>query len=106
MPSQSTSPKKQRLTLAQLAAYDDILTDALVDHVSHYSSETREIVRSYLFAGLLLDEHSKEQDRISFFTRNSGGRRHINSSEKRYRRERCGKSRGANAGFTWPPEVL
>ena len=27
-------PSKQRLTLAQLAAYDDILTDALVDHVS------------------------------------------------------------------------
>jgi hypothetical protein len=26
--------KKQRLTLSQLAAYDDILTDALVDHVS------------------------------------------------------------------------
>ena len=33
MPSQVQSPKKQRLTLAQLAAYDDILTDALVDHV-------------------------------------------------------------------------
>ncbi|KAG0647659.1 Histone-lysine N-methyltransferase [Hyphodiscus hymeniophilus] len=30
MPSQ-TSPKKQRLTLAQLTSYDDILTDALVD---------------------------------------------------------------------------
>lgn len=26
--------KRQRLTLAQIAAYDDILTDALVDHVS------------------------------------------------------------------------
>jgi histone-lysine N-methyltransferase SUV420H len=26
--------KRRRLTLAQLAAYDDILTDALVDHVS------------------------------------------------------------------------
>lgn len=26
--------KKNQLTLAQLAAYDDILTDALVDHVS------------------------------------------------------------------------
>lgn len=28
------APARQRLTLAQLAAYDDILTDALVDHVS------------------------------------------------------------------------
>ena len=37
MRSQVQSPKKQRLTLAQLAAYDDILTDALVDHVSLFS---------------------------------------------------------------------
>lgn len=27
------TPKKDRLTLSQLAGYDDILTDALVDHV-------------------------------------------------------------------------
>ena len=26
------TPKKDRLTLSQLAGYDDILTDALVDH--------------------------------------------------------------------------
>ncbi|KHJ35606.1 putative histone-lysine n-methyltransferase set9 protein [Erysiphe necator] len=30
--------KKQRLTLAQLAAYDDILTDALVDHVYFWAT--------------------------------------------------------------------
>ena len=36
MPSRTSTPttKRQQLTLAQLAAYDDILTDALVDHVS------------------------------------------------------------------------
>jgi hypothetical protein len=33
-----TSPKKERLTLAQLTSYDDILTDALVDHVGFHSS--------------------------------------------------------------------
>lgn len=33
MPPRSGSPHKQRLTLAQLTAYDDILTDALIDHV-------------------------------------------------------------------------
>ena len=33
-PSKAAAAKKQRLTLAQLSAYDDILTDALVDHVS------------------------------------------------------------------------
>ncbi|KAH7348721.1 hypothetical protein BKA65DRAFT_550788 [Rhexocercosporidium sp. MPI-PUGE-AT-0058] len=38
MPSRPTSPKKQRLTLAQLAAYDDILTDALVDHVYFWTT--------------------------------------------------------------------
>ncbi|PTB66219.1 hypothetical protein BBK36DRAFT_1119269 [Trichoderma citrinoviride] len=30
--------KKQRLTLAQLAAYDDILTDALVDHAFYWAT--------------------------------------------------------------------
>jgi histone-lysine N-methyltransferase SUV420H len=33
-PSKNAPAKKQRITLAQLSAYDDILTDALVDHVS------------------------------------------------------------------------
>lgn len=33
-PSRTTAAKKHRLTFAQLSAYDDILTDALVDHVS------------------------------------------------------------------------
>lgn len=36
--SQPVPAKKQALTLAQLAAYDDISTDALVDHVSADSS--------------------------------------------------------------------
>ncbi|KAH8805598.1 hypothetical protein F5884DRAFT_452575 [Xylogone sp. PMI_703] len=33
-----SKPKKERLTLAQLAAYDDILTDALVDHVYYWTT--------------------------------------------------------------------
>jgi hypothetical protein len=33
-PSQNAANKKPRMTLAQVSAYDDILTDALVDHVS------------------------------------------------------------------------
>lgn len=35
-PSQTATSKKPkpRMTLAQVSAYDDILTDALVDHVS------------------------------------------------------------------------
>ncbi|KAE8447963.1 hypothetical protein EG329_010035 [Mollisiaceae sp. DMI_Dod_QoI] len=38
MPAKTSSPKKERLTLAQLAAYDDILTDALVDHVYFWTT--------------------------------------------------------------------
>lgn len=33
-PNPSAALKKQQITLAQLSSYDDILTDALVDHVS------------------------------------------------------------------------
>ena len=32
--AEDSSPKKARLTISQLAAYDDVLTDVLVDHVS------------------------------------------------------------------------
>lgn len=35
--AKSAGAKKQSLTLAQLAQYDDILTDALVDHVSFFT---------------------------------------------------------------------
>lgn len=35
MPRAATLSKRPQLTLAQLSAYDDILTDALVDHVRH-----------------------------------------------------------------------
>lgn len=34
MPGVSAASKRQPLTLAQISSYDDILTDALVDHVS------------------------------------------------------------------------
>lgn len=36
MPPKCPSEKKHRLTLARLTSYDDILTDALVDHVRYY----------------------------------------------------------------------
>lgn len=39
MPPKASNPtKKQALTLAQLSAYDDILTDALVDHVYYWTT--------------------------------------------------------------------
>ncbi|KAF8861318.1 hypothetical protein BDZ45DRAFT_723939 [Acephala macrosclerotiorum] len=38
MPTKQSPQKKERLTLAQLAAYDDILTDALVDHVYFWTT--------------------------------------------------------------------
>ena len=39
-----TPLKKERLTLTQLAGYDDILTDALVDHV-RLNRSTRRCIR-------------------------------------------------------------
>ncbi|KAL8986827.1 MAG: hypothetical protein Q9177_003917 [Variospora cf. flavescens] len=42
----SAAPKKERLTLSQLASYDDILTDALVDHVCVESSSSTARVAS------------------------------------------------------------
>ena len=38
---EQTTPKKARLTIAQLAAYDDVLTDVLVDHVSPLCFDSR-----------------------------------------------------------------
>lgn len=37
-PSKALSARKQALTLTQLATYDDILTDAIVDHVGGRTS--------------------------------------------------------------------
>ncbi|POR32459.1 Histone-lysine N-methyltransferase [Tolypocladium paradoxum] len=37
-PKSAAAAKRQRLTLAQLATYDDILTDALVDHVFYWTT--------------------------------------------------------------------
>ncbi|OBS17737.1 hypothetical protein FPOA_09469 [Fusarium poae] len=37
-PSQTAANKKPRMTLAQVSAYDDILTDALVDHVFYWTT--------------------------------------------------------------------
>ncbi|KAF4989680.1 hypothetical protein FGRMN_8949 [Fusarium graminum] len=37
-PSQNAVNKKPRMTLAQVSAYDDILTDALVDHVFYWTT--------------------------------------------------------------------
>ncbi|OTA60711.1 hypothetical protein K449DRAFT_332103 [Hypoxylon sp. EC38] len=37
-PNQSTALKKQQITLAQLSSYDDILTDALVDHAYYWTT--------------------------------------------------------------------
>ncbi|OAA55545.1 set domain containing protein [Niveomyces insectorum RCEF 264] len=36
--SKSSPPKKHTLTLAQIASYDDILTDALVDHAFYWTT--------------------------------------------------------------------
>ncbi|KAL2134654.1 hypothetical protein VTI74DRAFT_11232 [Chaetomium olivicolor] len=37
-PKTAPAPKRQQLTFAQLAAYDDILTDALIDHAYYWTT--------------------------------------------------------------------
>lgn len=56
--SKPVAGKRQVLTLAQLSAYDDILTDALVDHVgvSHDDGLTT-LALKLICAGILLDDN-------------------------------------------------
>ena len=53
-------PAKHRLTLRQLSAYDDILTDALVDHVRFCSTYPVPDLIVLIRIGLFLDNHSEE----------------------------------------------
>lgn len=60
-----TPPKKERLTLTQLAGYDDILTDALVDHARLnplYSSVLMSMLTNS--SGVFLDHNTKESVKI------------------------------------------
>lgn len=61
-----TPPKKDRLTLTQLAGYDDILTDALVDHVRLHLSTHPYKLKSMLIicSGVFLDHDSEESVKI------------------------------------------
>ena len=71
MSSKNTLAKRERLTLSQLASYDDILTDALVDHVrislfalytAVFAASERLLIQ--FGAGLLLGYNPEEQIKI------------------------------------------
>ena len=70
--------RRERLTLTQLASYDDILTDVLVDHVSNNIDPSSMLVGLLwlnteiltLLLGLLLDHHPQEQGKIQSDPRN------------------------------------
>ncbi|KAL2017526.1 hypothetical protein VTK56DRAFT_2018 [Thermocarpiscus australiensis] len=60
MPRTSTpASKKQQLTLAQLAAYDDILTDALVDHAYYWTTIPKNRTSYHPSRGIREDEITK-----------------------------------------------
>ncbi|KAB5517509.1 histone-lysine N-methyltransferase SET9 [Coniochaeta sp. 2T2.1] len=61
MPSRTSTPttKRQQLTLAQLAAYDDILTDALVDHTYYWTTIPKNRTTYHPSRGVREDEISK-----------------------------------------------
>ncbi|KAI4158699.1 MAG: hypothetical protein LQ342_007220 [Letrouitia transgressa] len=50
------SPKRERLTLSQLANYDDILTDALVDHVYYWATIRKNRSKYSLTRGISEDD--------------------------------------------------
>ncbi|OIW32899.1 hypothetical protein CONLIGDRAFT_651729 [Coniochaeta ligniaria NRRL 30616] len=61
MPSRTSTPtaKRQQLTLAQLAAYDDILTDALVDHTYYWTTIPKNRTTYHPSRGVREEEISK-----------------------------------------------
>ena len=70
--------KKGGLTLSQLANYDDLITDALVDRVSLLATLvvphlSRHNILIPHFPGLLLVRHSQAEAQLSPLSRYSGG---------------------------------
>ncbi|KAH8902484.1 hypothetical protein BR93DRAFT_887166 [Coniochaeta sp. PMI_546] len=61
MQSRTSTPvaKRQQLTLAQLAAYDDILTDALVDHTYYWTTIPKNRTTYHPSRGVREEEISK-----------------------------------------------
>ncbi|KAB5523130.1 histone-lysine N-methyltransferase set-9 [Coniochaeta sp. 2T2.1] len=61
MPSRTSThtTKRQQLTLAQLAAYDDILTDALVDHTYYWTTIPKNRTTYHPSRGVREEEISK-----------------------------------------------
>lgn len=72
--------EKKGLTLEKLAAYDDVITDALVDKVGYDTGSARlysrctEVGTNNMRSDLLLDLHSQEpRDALYSFTRTARG---------------------------------
>ena len=67
-----TPPKKDRLTLTQLAGYDDILTDALVDHVrlTLFTLSDKVVTMLTNCPGVFLDHNSEKSVKIQSDPRN------------------------------------
>ncbi|KAG7106577.1 Histone-lysine N-methyltransferase set9 like protein [Verticillium longisporum] len=58
-PSKALSARKQALTLTQLATYDDILTDAIVDHVFYWTTIPKNRSSYHPSRGVREDEIAK-----------------------------------------------
>lgn len=58
--------RRDRLTLAKLASYDDVATDALVDRVRHLTQGHSLWIVSNMAhtAGLFLDQYSQKSNEI------------------------------------------
>src|ERR1700692_3908769 len=107
MPSNTSSPQKERLTLAQLTSYDYILTDALVDHVSKYVTKRyTNLADLRALSGLLLDNDTQESQYVPCISRNSGGRYHLYTAKRCHYRKGSFESRVSTSCVTWTVEVF
>lgn len=95
-PFKEAIAKKERLTLTQLASYDDILTDTLVDHVriDHSRSDYHSLLRVCYhdlwlidFLGVLLDYYPKKSLKIQSHAWHIRGECHSRTSSRCY----CGQ---------------
>ncbi|KAI9650364.1 histone lysine methyltransferase Set9 [Ciborinia camelliae] len=59
MPPKASSSKKERLTLAQLCSYDDILTDALVDQVYYWTNIRKNRIAYHSSRGIREEDVTK-----------------------------------------------
>jgi len=104
MPSKSpTLEAKGRLTLAQLASYDDVLTDAMVDRVRVAMS--RSVTALTRDTGMVLDDSSQESEQILPCSRHPGRHRRVDPTTFYHHSTGHRQNRERAPGIIWSPQI-